>query len=94
MQSLNRALKPNRITKFFQSQVWFGRQVLSNSLPVGRKNLGFTTGAMMLWSDITEMPPLLDQLLDHALGNAKSTSDLVSSAVPFVISAKNAFTEI
>ncbi len=36
----------------------------------------------MLWSDITEMPPLLDQLLDHALGNAKSTSDLVSDTRP------------
>lgn len=94
MQRLNRALESNGLAKFFQGQVGLGLEVLTNVLTVRREDLGLAAGAMMLWADIAQMTSLLDQLLDHALGNAKPTGDLVSGAFPLVVRIENSFTEI
>lgn len=61
---------------------------------MGRKDFGLAAGAMMLRADIAKMTPLLVQLLDHALGQAKPTGDLVSGALPVVVGAEKTFPEI
>ena len=94
MQRLNRALESDHLAKFFQSQIGLGLEVLANGLAVRREDLGLAAGTMMLRADIAQMTSLLDQLLDHALGNAKPTGDLVSGAFPLVIRIENSFTEI
>ena len=49
-------------------------------------------GQMMPGLDGAGLAPLLQQLFDHAKGNAKALGDLIARAFALVIRAYNAFT--
>jgi hypothetical protein len=48
----------------------------------------------MPWSDIASAPTLLEELLDHAEGDAETVGNFGTSALVVVIGTNNSFTEI
>jgi len=49
---------------------------------------------MVLGTDVAETATLLDQLLDHAQGNAEAAGDLFPRYVTLIVSSEDSLAEI
>lgn len=94
MQGGDGAIKSNDGTEFLQSEIWFGFKLLSDGLTMGTEDLWLAPRAMVLGTDVAETATLLDQLLDHAQGNAEAVSDLIPCYITFIVGGQDSLTEV
>lgn len=94
MKGGNRAIKTNDVTKLLQSKIRFGFKCFAHGLTMRTEDFWFATGTMVLGTDVAETATLLDQLLDHAQGNAEAAGDLFPRYVTFIVSSEDSPAEI
>lgn len=94
MQRGQAAIQPDSLAQLRESQVGRGPEAPADGLPVGVEDLGLASGAVVLRGDVADSAALLEELLDHAQGDAEALGDLVAGAFARVVGGKDAFTEV
>ena len=86
-----RALQTQGRAQFGQRHVGLALEVLANGDAVLGYNALFAPGEMVPGLDAAGLLALLQQLLDHAKGNAKALHDLITGAFALVTRTHDAF---
>ena len=89
-----RAIRTNDVTKILQSEIRFGFKRFAHGLTMRTEDFWFATGTMVLGTDVAETATLLDQLLDHAGGNAEAAGDRFPRYVTLTASSEDSLAEI
>ena len=92
MDRRQRALQAQGLAQFGQGHVRLALELLADGDAVLCHNELLAPGEVVPGLDAASFAPLLQQLFDHAQGDAKAPSDRIPCAFTFVISADNAFT--
>ena len=94
MNSRQRALQTQGFALFDQRHVGLALEVLANGDAVLGYNALFASGEMVPGFDTACFATLLEQLFNHAKGNAKALRDLITGAFILVMRAADAFAPI
>lgn len=94
MDRLNGTIQSQLQAELLESQVGLVPQQGPHLPPMGVEDLGFATAVAVAGLDASGMPPLLDELLDHAEGHFKTPGDLVTGRITPVVGLQNSLPEI
>jgi hypothetical protein len=94
MDGRQRAVEPHQLAQFGQGQIRLAFELLAHGLAVRGQNQRLASRQMVPRLDAAGVPPLLQELLDHAKRHAKASGDLVPSAFIIVVGGKDALAKI
>ena len=94
MQRRQGAVQAEGSAHLGERQIGLALQVLADGPAMLGKDLGLAPGEVMTRLDTACASALLEQLLDHAKGNAKAPGDLVTGAFVFVVGCQDTLAQI
>lgn len=94
MQRGQAAVQPDGFAQLGEGQVGRVPEAPADGLAVGAEDFGLAPGAVVLRGDVADAASLLEELLDHAQGDAEAPGDLVADALARVVGGEDAFTQV
>ncbi|MGH8524221.1 MAG: hypothetical protein ACREXY_08405 [Gammaproteobacteria bacterium] len=82
------------IAQLPQSQIIFLGQQSAYLALVSWQDHGFSAGQVVPWSNVSSVSTLLQELLDHAQGDAETLRNLFAGALLMIVGAQNSFPKI
>jgi hypothetical protein len=94
VNGLHGAIQPQVPAQFLQREIRLFAEQHADALAMLSLNLRLPPGKMMPRSDRASLPPLLEELFDHAQGHSEAPGDVLAGAFLRVVGVENAFPQI
>jgi len=94
MDRRQRAVQSHGHAQFLQGQVRLAPEQHAHLLVMGRQDPWLASGVVVAWSDLAGPPTLLEELFDHAQGDAVTVSNLCTGAFLMVVGGQDPFPQI
>ena len=94
MNGRQRAVQSRSLAQFGQSQIRLVFEQRSHPLPMGGDDQRLAPGITMARGDVAGAAALLEELLDHAQGDAIAPGDIFPGAFVTVVRGQNPFPQI